>query len=673
MKVLYFPLSRITIGFLLGILFSYYTKFSLTESIVGLCVSLILFTISYFYQKNSTQSILYFGIWTLLISFSIGATTLILHTDSCQSQHYTLQETSFESNNLIAVHIQEKIKSTSTNERYIVNITKINGEKTTGKTLLNIKKDSLKSKLISGNQLIIRGQLLKNKTVHNPNDFNYGKYLENKQIYSQLYTSQQAYLINPEIQKDLFYYASRLRTTIISNLEKAHFDPKALHVAVALILGQKQDVSPEVIQDYQFAGAIHILSVSGLHIGFILLFLNFILKPIPNTSKGSLIKLIISIGLLSAFALIAGLAPSVVRSVTMFSFVAIGYYLRRSTNIYHTIIVSILLILLIQPYFLFDIGFQLSYIALFFIIWAQPLISSIGNPKNKILKSIWEILTVSIAAQIGTLPISLFYFHQFPGLFFLTNLIIIPCLSFIMILGIVVMLLAGINCTPLFLIKPFEWSIYGMNQIISWIASFRSFVIQDIPFNSYLLISSYLCILTIIIWFQKPKFKKLVAVIIAFICLQLSYIKTQYESTNGNEWIIFHQKNNSLITERKGEAVLVYTNEPTVKNSNLNAYLTGNFCTLKNTSKLKNLYFFNNQKILIVDSSGVYPKNSSPDILLLTQSPRINLDRILKTIHPKIIIADGSNYKNVQKAWKESCEKQKIPFHATAEKGFYKL
>ncbi|WP_366185165.1 ComEC/Rec2 family competence protein [Flavobacterium ovatum] len=673
MKVLYFPLSRITIGFLIGILFSYYAKFSLTESILTLCISLILFIISYFYQKKDTQSIFYFGISTLLISFSIGATTLILNTDSSQTQHYTHQESFFESDNLIVVHIQEKIKSTLTNERYIANITEINGKKTTGKTLLNIKKDSLKSKITSGNQLIIKGQLYKNKAAYNPNAFDYGKYLENKQIYSQLYTTHEGYLISPEIKKEIFYYASRLRTTIISNLEKAHFKPKALHVAVALILGQKQDVSPEVMQDYQFAGAIHILSVSGLHIGFILIFLNFILKPIPNTPKGSFIKLVISLGLLSSFAIIAGLAPSVVRSVTMFSFVAIGYYLRRSTNIYHTIIVSILLILLVQPYFLFDVGFQLSYIALFFIIWAQPLISSVWNPKNKILKSIWKILSVSIAAQIGTLPISLFYFHQFPGLFFLTNLIIIPCLSFIMILGIVVMLLASINCTPLFLIKPFEWSIYGMNQIISWIASFRSFIIQDIPFNSYLLISSYLCIITLIIWFQKPKFYKLLGVLIALICLQLSYIKTQYESTNGNEWIIFHQKNNSLITERKGEAVLVYTNEPTVKNSNLNAYLTGNFCTLKNTSKLKNLYFFNNQKILIVDSSGVYPKNSSPDILLLTQSPRINLDRILKTIHPKMIIADGSNYKNVQKAWKESCEKQKIPFHATAEKGFYKL
>jgi competence protein ComEC len=108
----------------------------------------------------------------------------------------------------------------------------------------------------------------------------------------------------------------------------------------------------------------------------------------------------------------------------MFSFVAIGYQL-RSVNVYHTLLVSIFLILLFQP-FLFDVGFQLSYIALFFIIWLQPLLASIWSPRNKPLKYIWGILTVSFAAQIGTMPLSIYYFHQFPGLFFITNLAVIP-------------------------------------------------------------------------------------------------------------------------------------------------------------------------------------------------------------------------------------------------------
>ena len=187
-----------------------------------------------------------------------------------------------------------------------------------------------------------------------------------------------------------------------------------------------------------------------------MLFVTFILKPLPNTKRGSFIKLLIILASLSIFGIIAGLAPSVVRSVTMFSFVAIGNHLRRSVNIYHTLLVSILIILLFEPSFLFDVGFQLSYIALFFIIWLQPLLASIWLPKNKITKYIWDILTVSFAAQIGTLPLSIYYFHQFPGLFFVTNLVIIPLLSIIMVLGVLVMVLAAFGYVPFFL--PNLWN-----------------------------------------------------------------------------------------------------------------------------------------------------------------------------------------------------------------------
>ena len=173
------------------------------------------------------------------------------------------------------------------------------------------------------------------------------------------------------------------------------------------------------------------------------------------------------------FGILAGLAPSVLRSVTMFSFVAIGLFLRRSVNIYHTLLVSILLILLFQPSFLFDVGFQLSYIALFFIVWLQPLLANLWTPKNKIKNYIWDILTVSFAAQIGTLPLSIYYFHQFPGLFFVTNLIVIPLLGFIMSLGVLVMVFAAFNWVPFYPAKALEISIYYLDKIINTIASFE--------------------------------------------------------------------------------------------------------------------------------------------------------------------------------------------------------
>ncbi len=193
----------------------------------------------------------------------------------------------------LSLLIREKLKGSISNDRYIALINKIGTENYSGRTLLNIRRDSLYLTFVTGNLLNITGVLYKNKPPNNPNQFDYGAYLSKKQIYAQLYPDSELIRISPELKKDIWYYASNIRSTIIENLEKSGFHKKELSVATALILGQKQDISPEIIQSYQYAGAIHILSVSRLHLGFLLLFLTFILSPIPNTKRGTLIKLII--------------------------------------------------------------------------------------------------------------------------------------------------------------------------------------------------------------------------------------------------------------------------------------------------------------------------------------------------------------------------------------------
>jgi competence protein ComEC len=305
------------------------------------------------------------------------------------------------------------------------------------------------------------------------------------------------------------------------------------------------------------------------------------------------------------------------------------------------------------------------------------VLASIWNPKNKPLQYIWGILTVSFAAQIGTMFLSIYYFHQFPGLFFITNLIVIPLLSLIMILGVLVMVLAAFDFVPLFMSKPLEWSIYYLNKIVNSIASFEQFIIRDIPLNSYLLLSSYLLIISAIVWFKKPTFHKLAIVLVSVITIQLTYMQTQWSIQNQQEWVIFNLKRSTMITERHGTEVILYANDSIRKNSKnnsvLKAYLTANFSALTSKEKIQNTAFYNENRILILDSLGTYPKDMHPTVILLTQTPKINLDRMLKELQPKIVVADASNYKTVQKYWKQSCEKQKIPFHAIGEKGFFKL
>lgn len=676
MKVLQFPLARITIGFLIGILVAYYFKLPFNFVFILLVISFCPFVLCYVWSKTKVVHPIYFGLATTFLAFTIGISTQIIHTDSFQESNYSRNACIFEKSHLISVTIREKLRNSEYNDRYIVIVNQIDNKPTSGKLLLNIRKDSLNFPFEIGTHLQINGNLYKNSLIKNPNQFDYGKYLENKQIYAQIYADVSEIKMGSNIQKDVWYYSSKLRTKIIGNLEKSQFNKTELNVTIALILGQQQDISPDIIKDYQFAGAVHILSVSGLHIGFILLFVTFILKPIPNTKRGSLVKLILILLSLFSFGIIAGLAPSVLRSVTMFSFVAVGMYLKRSTNIFHTLLVSMLLILLVQPSFLFDVGFQLSYLALFFILWLQPLLGQVWKPKNKIVNYFWEILTVSFAAQIGTLPLSIYYFHQFPGLFFVTNLLIIPFLSVIMGLGVVVMVLAAFNFLPVFLAKLLEWSIYILNQVINAIASMEQFIFRDIPFNLQLMMSLYLVLIAIIVWLEKPSFNKLVLTMISVIVFQIAFFQTQWKVQNQGELVIFNSKKNTLIAERKGTKICLYANDSLLKKSSQNQTLTsysmGNFSHLETKKRLQNLIYFNGNKILILDSLGVYPAAIRPDIVLLTQSPKINLERFLQNIKPKIVIGDASNFRNIQKMWNETCIKNKIPFHATAEKGFYR-
>jgi competence protein ComEC len=230
---------------------------------------------------------------------------------------------------------------------------------------------------------------------------------------------------------------------------------------------------------------------------------------------------------------------------------------------------------------------------------------------------------------------------------------------------------------PIFLSQLLEWSIYYLNKIINAIASLEKFIIQDIPLHFYLLISSYLLLFTIIIWFKKPSFNRLSVILISIIILQLSYFRIHYKILNEEELIVFNSTKNTLITERKGENILVYANDSILKtvqkNSILKSYRIGNLSTLEQKKRLQNFMFFNGKKIFVLDSSGIYPKNIQPDIIVLTQSAKINADRLFQEMKPKLVIVDASNFKNIQKLWKVSCKKQKIPFHATGEKGFYKL
>lgn len=488
MKILQFPLARIGLFFILGLLL-YQKGFQPNGFVIFifLFVGLVGLVTMHRYanKRNAFKS---FGWLVALLSVVLGLSTAAFHQDTRSRLHYShLTEDQVPYHFQLTLH--EKLKSTKKNQRYVAIIKSINHRKSLGTILLNIRHSSQNTNIPIGSHLAVDGLLYHNKAPFNPNQFDYSGYLENQQIYAQIYT------IWPKLkiittENTIWSKFSNFRTKIIDNLKKSNFNETELAVMIALLLGQQQDIDPETLQEYQLAGAVHILSVSGLHVGFIMLFINFLLKPIPNTSRNTYIKLLIIVVALWSYGILAGLAPSVVRSVTMFSFVAVGQHLRRSVNVYHSLLVSVLLILLWKPSFLFDVGFQLSYLALFFILWLQPLIADFWQPKNKITRYIWDILTVSLAAQLGTLPLSIYYFHQFPGLFFVTNVLVLPLLGIIMVVGLVAVIIGCFGIVPKFVIVPLTMMIAIQNKCIGWVASWDALVFKNIGFTAAMLWTS---------------------------------------------------------------------------------------------------------------------------------------------------------------------------------------
>lgn len=637
--------------------------------LIGCMILVIIFLIF----RKSISNNYYFTFFTFLIFILIGIAAITFKNDLLKKNHYS----HFLSDNYKSIiEIDDVLKPNLYYDNYNAKVIQLNSKKVYGKIKLNVFKDSLKERFKVGDQIVLTQKFDTIQDPLNPYQFNYKNYLKKQQIHHQISINNNKYLYLKNNRKSFKRWAFTIREQVNKSLIENGFKGEELAIINALLLGQRQDISEEVMQNFQKAGAVHILAVSGLHIGIIMLLLNFLLKPLEILKKGSEIKLVFVVLFLWFFAFVAGLSPSVVRAVTMFTAVAIALTSKNTINTYKTLIISIFILLLINPYYLFEVGFQMSYLAVFFIVWLQPLLYKIWKPKLKLVDYSWQLLTVSTAAQLGVLPLSLYYFHQFPGLFFMSNLIIIPFLGMILGVGILIILLASLKILPPFLALFYEKIIFLLNQTVGWIAQQESFLFQNISFSIISLVFTYLFIVSFFKWFEIKKPNYLIITLFALILLQTNILIEIYKSSAIDEFIILNKSRQSVLIQRTGQQVSI---DHTLENLDLNedssikSYLIGsNTDILSAENKLKNVYALGKKKILVVDSLGVYLiKKNKPDMILLTSSPKINLDRLITEVDPKIIIADASNYKSYVSLWQKTCKNNNIKFHYTVKDGAF--
>lgn len=677
MNLLRFVPVKLTLLLILGIVLGRYLQLNVFLPLTFIALFLILLGFLFYRNKRVTslttrsKSFVLYGIIMALTTISIGIMAVSSTYPKNQPEHYSHK--GFTGNHLWKIKIREVLKSSAFSDRYVAKVLALENEKASGKLLLSFSSNASAVKLAVDDELIVYTGLSAINAPLNPHQFDYRNYMEGLGITDQIRVRGGNFSKVQNHEWTLYGMAASFRNQIILELKKADFGQEELGIIQALLLGQRNAISSETYDNYKNAGAVHILAVSGLHIGIILLLLQFLLRPLERLPKGKSMKLLLIVALLWGFAVLAGLSASVVRAVTMFSFVAYALYLNRPSNTFNILALSMFFILLIiDPMLLFQVGFQMSYAAVFAIVWIYPLLERLWKPKNKIIRYFWQLLSVSIAAQLGVLPISLFYFHQFPGLFFISNLLIVPALGLILGMGISVIFLALLNRLPDILVTAYDSLIRWMNGSIGWVAQQETFLFRNISFDGVQLVLAYTILVCSVFFFSKPTFKKAIALSIAIIGFQLWLFQTSYQTLQKESIFVPHQTRNSILMYQTGNHLTAIAQDTQGLERLITDYQIAERIASIEHRPFQNSYRWRDKNVMVIDSLSIYPKNKSNlDYVLLTGSPKLNLERLIDSIRPKFIIADGSNYRSYIDRWRETCTRREVPFHYTGEMGAF--
>jgi competence protein ComEC len=381
-----------------------------------------------------------------------------------------------------------------------------------GKILLYFSKQDFREPWKYGDILMVKGSPQSVRGPANPGEFDYQRFLIFKNIYHQHFIREgQVRHVGNSPKFTVLKYAIEGRSWADGTLKRFVEGEREQGIASALVLGVTDGLDNELLDAYSATGAMHVLAVSGLHISIIYMILVWLLKPLNKLKSGPWLLAITGLFILWAYAFITGLSPSVLRAVTMFSFIALARPTNQSTNIYNTLAASAFCLLVFDPFLIMSVGFQLSYLAVLGIVFLQPRLYPLWEAKSYIGDQVWKITAVSIAAQLATFPLGLLYFHQFPNYFLISNLLVIPVSFVVLILGIVVLIFSFFHWLALAIGFLLMWSIKILNYTVFAVELMPFSLIEDIhisAFQCWLLVG---VIVLIILLFESKRFSYAVA------------------------------------------------------------------------------------------------------------------------------------------------------------------
>ncbi len=680
------PFIRLLTPLITGILLKWYFPIPIT-SVYFSCALLLLVSLLLLFLPVTFRFRFLFLPGLLINGLMVVLGMLITH------QHYTPNKPSwvghhYKDSTLVYTLIEEPLTENENSYKTVASATGISINNkiipVSGHIILYFRKDSIAPPIKYGNQVVFRKPLQSVKSTGNPGAFNYKQYAAFQDIYHQAFLKPGEWIVLKNKRINLFrQFLNTSRDKIISILRANIRGSKECGLAEAMLIGYKVDLDKDLVQAYSNTGVVHVIAISGLHLGIIYWLLALFFRLFVRNRKLPWVKPIVIVSGLWLFSLLTGGSPSVLRASVMFTCLVAGESASKRTTIYNTLAASAFLLLCYNPFWLWDAGFQLSYIAvLSIVIFNKPLYHLFYFP-HKLIDAIWKLMVVTIAAQILTTPISVYYFHQFPTLFLLTNLFAVP-LSSIILLGEIG--LCTVSFIPLIsstLGEVLHWLIRSLNNFIEFINHFSLAVIN----NLYVTIPQVLLVYVItaaLCWWLFYKNRQ--AVIMALLCL-LFFVSLRtislVQSANQRKMIVYNVPKKSAIDFINGRHYFFKGDSNIVENKPLqNFHLTPSrllhriypMDTGTSLVNLHPLYFFGNTRILIIDSSTRFIPTDQKikiDMVIISKNPRLNIKDLLATIECRQIVIDSSNPLWKANQWLSDCSKAGISCHNVTTDGAF--
>jgi competence protein ComEC len=556
---------------------------------------------------------------------------------------------------------------------------------TTGKVLLYFSKDSLSGNVNYGSRIIIKKDLQEIKNSGNPAAFDYERYSALRQIFHQCYLKKNDWMLLKGSKTDLYKKTIfNTREFVINQLNQYIPGSDESALAKALLIGYKVDLDKDLVQAYSNAGVVHLIAISGLHLGLIYALLLWITARIPIINNSKYLRFVIILFCLWFFSLLTGASASVLRAAFMFSFIAAGMTFNKRTSIYNSLASSAFLLLCIDPYMLWDVAFQLSYLAVLGIVTAQRYIYNWFYFQNKLLRGIWQLASVSLAAQLFTLPVCLYYFHQLPLLFLLSNLIAIPLATLILWSCIALIVISPLHILAIYLGKIITCIIWCLNHSILYINTLPLSLWDGISITIAETILLYLIIASFLYWLIKKNIFALKMALIVTLIFAGSITFKKLSFSSQKKIIVYNVPAHKAVdfimgnsfhflgdSELLSEGLLQNFH---LKPARISLHLTHRKDSLTNLYNSDNFYQFYEKKIVMIDSAVVYKPSEQKinvDYIFISKNPKLYLQNLAATFNCGMYVFDASNPMWKIEKWKKDCEQLHLRFHSVPEQGAF--